>query len=130
MKALDQQIELTRLNDSEANRQWRAGLEKEREQAEYDRQERDKKIRKEFDLVREARLHGREEQWQDILHEQQMDRMQGEIALERSERQAKLERAKAEVRQIQMDQMLTFKRRRAEVRKRSIGGPGKRSRRN
>jgi hypothetical protein len=114
LKAMEQEMELARTVANEQNRRWLEGLEQQRHKAEFDREERAREVRKLRDMATAENLARREEDWQNLLHQQRADRLQGEIVLVQAERQARVERIEMDLRLTRQREDLALEQRRKQ----------------
>lgn len=97
VKRLDHEIQLAQMTGCKENLEWQQQLERERRAAEHRRQERDKQTKQELQWAREEANHRRGEQWENIVHKQRVDRLEGEIEVAQAERQNRITRLDAEL---------------------------------
>ena len=109
------EIDLTKLNDSEESRQWRAELERESTAAQARRSESLKQIEHDRELAHTSTTDRREDEWQETLHTQRLDRVQGEITLVQAERTQRADLIEIEMRKSRTLTELDLQRRKAEL---------------
>ena len=115
LRTRQHEIDLTKLNDSEESRQWRAELERESATAQTRRAESLKQIEHDRELAHTSTTDRREDEWQETLHSQRLDRVQGEIALAQSDRVQRVDLIEIEMRKSRELTELDLKRRKAEL---------------
>lgn len=86
LRTRQHEIALAELNDSEESRQWKKNLQREIEGAEHRRNEELKQTESDRKRAKEFADDGREDEWQEVLHDQRIDRVKGEIEVSRAER--------------------------------------------
>lgn len=112
MKRLEHEIAMARQTASKENLEWQQQVELEAKQAEHRRQERDKEWAKQRQWVRQQSTARREDQWADLVHQQQAQRLEGDIAAAHAERKARVAMIESELRgALATDELETEKRR-------------------
>ena len=86
MKSLEQELELTRLTQTQESAEWQHEIEREREQADHHHQQKLKEVRAAWDRARETQRQKRDDSWEGILHEQKLQGVREEIQLAKAER--------------------------------------------
>jgi len=91
VRALDHEIQLARRVEDEDSRRWAAELEKQRQQADHNRQEQKKDLEHKCGLAAKMAGQKREDEWQTLLHQQRMDRLQGEVQIAQADRRSRID---------------------------------------
>ncbi len=115
LRTRQHEIDLTKLNDSEESRQWRAELERESAAAQARRAESLRQIEHDRELAHTSTTDRREDEWQETLHTQRLDRVQGEITLAQSDRVQRVDLVEIEMRKSRELTELDLQRRKAEL---------------
>ena len=111
-KRLEHEIELAQRVRSKDNDAWQASLQREREQSDHRRAERDKELAKRYEWLREQASQRREQEWDDLAHQQRAERMEAEIAVTRQENVNRITLLETELkRSLDQEQLATEKRR-------------------
>lgn len=114
MKTLDHEMSLARRVESEENRRWLETLEKESRQAEHHRQEQGKQIQQQREWTKQEALDRRDDQWEELLHEQRTDRVRADLEVARAERGLRVDQMRHESELTQQTDILQFQKRQAE----------------
>lgn len=113
-KALEQEIELAKLSNSEEAQQWRHELQREQEHAEHRREQRHAAVKEKWARVREARTQRRDDSWESILHEQRMEGVRQDLEVAKAERESRVALIQADLRSRLADEALKVERRQKE----------------
>lgn len=114
MKSLEQEIEYSNLSDSHDKDQWRAELEKDKEEAEHRFSQRQASADAKWAQIRSLRENKREETWDSILHEQKMEEIKADLEVSRDERRRKLAVLEAELQTRLATEKLTVEKQQKE----------------
>ena len=120
MKALDKELELTRVSQTKEAAEWRHELEREKEEASHRRQQKHESVKARWQRIREARQQKRSDSWEALLQEQKTEEVRGDLELAKAERARKvsliqselnsrLEAEKLEVQKRQQEWELDFR---------------------
>ena len=115
LRAREHEFELAGRVENEDNRRWQALLARQRSEAEHRRQEELKQREHQRQIAQQETGDRRDDQWQQLLHEQRIDRVQGELAVTRAERNIRLDELERQVRQARNEEALKMQQRQAEV---------------
>ncbi|MCL4205625.1 MAG: hypothetical protein KJ000_24350 [Pirellulaceae bacterium] len=115
LQAHGHEVELATRVENEDNRRWLALLERQRGEAEYRRREEGKEREHRRQVMQQETGDRREDQWQGLLHEQRIDRVQGELSVTRAERHVRLDELERQVRQARDEDTLKMQQRQAEL---------------
>lgn len=115
LQAHEHELQLARRVETEDNRRWLALLERQRGEAEHRRQEELKQLQHQRQVAQQQAGDRRDDQWQDLLHEQRIDRTQGELTVTRAERNVRLDELERQVRRARDEDALKMQQRQAEV---------------
>jgi len=74
----------------------------------------EKELQKQREWANAEALDRRDQQWQELLHQQRVDRLEGEVELTRAERRIRVEQLQAEAQDNRRREDLEFERRRKE----------------
>lgn len=113
-KALEQEIELAKLSNSEEAQQWRHELHREQEHAEHRREQRHAAVKEKWARVREARTQSRDDSWDSILHEQRMEGVRQDLEVAKAERESRVALIQADLRSRLAEESLKVERRQKE----------------
>lgn len=97
IKSLEHEIEYTNLVESHDNDQWRAELQRDKEEAEHRFAQRQAAADAKWSQIRSLRENKREDSWESILHEQRMEEVAADLEVARDERRRKLTLLEAEL---------------------------------
>ena len=77
-------------NDQTRREAWREDLERDKAAAEHRWQQKHEKVKARWGRIREERRQSRDDSWEDILHQQKIEDVEGDLELARAERQRKV----------------------------------------
>jgi hypothetical protein len=97
MQSLEKEIELARLSRSADAEQWRADIERNKEEAQHHWQQKHEKIKSRWERIREDRRQNRDDSWEELLHQQKMEEVRDDLELARADRQRKVAILEAEL---------------------------------
>lgn len=126
LKTLAHEMELARIAEdeqrrrgqtveAEENRRWLASLERARQQADHDRQQQEQKLQQQRQWATTEAMGKREDEWQQTLHNQRVDRLRGETDMAKAERGLRVAQLEAEFKAARDAEELAAKRRTAEM---------------
>ena len=96
IKTLEHEIAMTKLTESEENRQWQDSLEREKEQAAHNFEMRLTEMKRQQELNSKNASYLREEEWQQLLQKQKTARLEREIAEDSQTRDVRIRRIRDE----------------------------------
>lgn len=111
----DHEVQLASRIENDENRRWLALLERQQSEAEHRRQEELKQLQHQRQLQQQQTGDRRDDQWQELIHEQRIDRVQGDLAITRAERAVRLDELERQVRGAREDDTLKLQQRQAEL---------------
>lgn len=91
MKSMEHDIELASLSRSGDAEAWKDELERDKQQATHRWEQKQKKERAKWQMIRETRREKRDDSWEAIQHEQKMEEIRGDLEFTRADRQRKLD---------------------------------------
>ncbi|MEC8431939.1 MAG: GYF domain-containing protein [Planctomycetota bacterium] len=97
MQSMEKEIELARLSRSGDAEEWRADLERDKEEAQHHWEQKHEKTKARWNRIREERRQSRDDSWEDILHEKKMEEVQADLEIARGDRQRKVALLEAEL---------------------------------
>lgn len=109
------ELALAELNDSEESRRWKAELDREFETAKKYRDEAIQQLEHNRYVAQVDTADRREEEWQEVLQSQRLDRVQGEITFTQAERMQRVALVELEVRKSRESAEVDIQRRKAEL---------------
>ncbi|MBP60007.1 MAG: hypothetical protein CMJ62_00655 [Planctomycetaceae bacterium] len=98
MQSLEKEIELTRLSRSGDAEEWRADLERNKDEMQHRWQQKREKVKARWGRIREERRQGRDDSWEEVLHQQRMEEVESDLEIARAERRRKIAILEAELR--------------------------------
>jgi hypothetical protein len=96
-KALEKEIELTRISQTKDSEAWRYELSKEREQAAHRRDQKMESVKAALDRAREVRRQNRDDSWEKLLFDQRVDLVRGDMEIGQQERKSRLSLMQSEL---------------------------------
>lgn len=91
MKSMEHDIELASLSRSGDAEAWKDELERDKQQATHRWEQKQKKERAKWQMIRETRREKRDDSWEAIQHEHKMEEIRGDLEFTRADRQRKLD---------------------------------------
>lgn len=115
LQTLQHEAALAQVSDVEANRRWQDELKKECEAADHRRTQELQELDHVRTKVRSTNVTNREEGFAQILHEQQIDGVRGELELARADRQRRVALMNLELQRHSEEQRLALQQRESEL---------------
>lgn len=115
LKLVRHEITLAEINDSEESRKWKANLEREAEAAERRRFDEMRSLDHAIAKARTESTARRQRDQEDVVHQQQLERYRGEIAVEKAERERRVTLIELEVTKSRESEELDLTRRKREL---------------
>ena len=113
-KTLQHEIELARVAESEQSRRWREMLQRRSEEAAHQREETRKQAEHDRRQAQAASQDGRDEDYQGILHQQRMSRVEREILWDQAEQSQRVAQLEDELQWRRQEQQAAFDKAKAE----------------
>lgn len=114
LKRLDQEIELAENSESKDNLLWRQQVQQDRREAEHRYDQHDKKLLQRRAWIVRAAEDKRDDEWENLIHQERVQQQEDEMEYARTERQQRLVLLKRELEQQLSDKQLDSERRRRE----------------
>ena len=110
LKTVDHEIELAKKTETQQNLEWQQHCEQERREAE----QRIEQSRQQHDLARQGAEQLQEDEWEELVHSQRIDRQADEMRLAGLQRQTRIGKLEAEIEVQQQDARLAMERNQKE----------------